>query len=336
MTLLIIADFKYLCIVDWKKKIFRNHSPSEFEDLAFEVFQYQMEHCKVYSNYAKALKRLNPSSLNEIPFLPISFFKSHKIHASPGRDIEAVFKSSGTGGDRSQHNVQDLSIYEDSFLSAFKNFIGAPEKFVILGLLPNYIEQGDSSLVFMVSALMQKSKSRHSKFLLDNPGEIPALIEAAKNEGREVLLFGVSYSLLNLIDLKIDLTGCKVIETGGMKGRRKEMSKAKMHSLLCRELNISSLYSEYGMTELLSQAYCEQDLVFSEPPWMKVLFRDQSDPLTIINGDKSSGINVIDLANIYSCSFIATDDVGIKRKSGFEILGRIQYSDIRGCNLLVE
>ena len=323
-------------IVDWKKKIFRNHSPTEFEDLAFEVFKYQLLHCSVYSNYAKALNKDKPSSLADIPFLPIAFFKSHEIHSVSSENIEQVFKSSGTIGPRSQHFIQDLSIYEESFFSAFKHFIGSPEKFVILGLLPNYIEQGDSSLVYMVSSLMNKSKSIHSKFVLDKPDEIPTLISAAKQEGRKVLLFGVSYALLDLIDLKIDLSGCNIIETGGMKGRRKELSKANMHTLLCQELKVSKLYSEYGMTELLSQAYCEQDLVFSTPPWMKILYRDQFDPLTITNGATSSGINVIDLANIHSCSFIATDDAGIKRKNGFEIVGRIQNSDIRGCNLLVD
>lgn len=322
--------------MDWKKKIFKNHSPSEFEDLAFEVFRFQMKHCNIYSSYVKALNRLNPASLDEIPFLPISFFKSHQIHSSHARNIEQVFKSSGTEGPRSQHFIQDLSIYEESFVSAFKHFIGNPEKFVILGLLPNYIEQGDSSLVYMVSSLMNESQSIHSKFILDNPEEIPSLISAAKQEGRQVLLFGVSYSLLDLIDLKIDLSGCSVIETGGMKGRRKELSKSKMHELLCQELNISKLYSEYGMTELLSQAYCSNDLVFSTPPWMKIFYRDQADPLSITNGAKSSGINVIDLANVHSCSFIATDDAGVKRNNGFEIIGRIQNSDIRGCNLLVD
>ena len=323
-------------IVDWKKKIFRNHSPTEFEDLAFEVFQYQLLHCSVYSNYAKALNKDKPSSLADIPFLPIAFFKSHEIHSVSSEKLDAVFKSSGTEGDRSRHYIHDLSVYEASFFYSFNHFIGPPEKFVILGLLPNYIEQGDSSLIHMVSSLMNKSKSKYSKFILDNPLEIPSLIYAAKREEREVLLFGVSYSLLDLIDLKIDLSGCNIIETGGMKGRRKELSKANMHTLLCQELKVSKLYSEYGMTELLSQAYCKQDLVFSTPPWMKILYRDQSDPLTITNGATSSGINVIDLANIHSCSFIATDDAGIKRKNGFEIVGRIQNSDIRGCNLLVD
>lgn len=322
--------------MDWKKKIFKNHSLSEFEDLAFEIFQYQIKHCDKYSNYAQALKRLNPSSLNEIPFLPISFFKSHAIYCSNTQNIVEVFKSSGTEGQRSQHFIQDLSIYEESFFLAFKHFFGDPEKFVILGLLPNYIEQGESSLVYMVSSLMNKTDSVHSKFILNKPQEIPALIEAANYDDKEVLLFGVSYSLLDLIDLEIDLSGCLVIETGGMKGRRKELSKAKMHELLCRELNISKLYSEYGMTELLSQAYCSQDLIFSTPPWMKILFRDQADPLTLTTGAKSSGINVIDLANVHSCSFIATDDAGVKRNNGFEIIGRIQNSDIRGCNLLVD
>jgi len=322
--------------MDWTQKIFINHSPSQFEDLAFEVFRYQFQHCPIYSDYVKVLNREKPSSLTEIPFLPISFFKSYQIHSSSGKAIEAVFKSSGTGGERSRHYVQDLSIYEKSFVLAFQKYIGPPEKFVILGLLPNYLEQGDSSLIYMVSHLMGLSQSIRSKFILENTQEIPALIAAARKEGRQVLLFGVSYSLLDLIDLKIDLSGCKVIETGGMKGRRTELSKAKMHELLYKELNISELYSEYGMTELLSQAYCKQDLVFTTPPWMRVLHRDQSDPLTIVDGEISSGINIIDLANINSCSFIATDDIGIKRNTGFEIIGRIANSDIRGCNLLVD
>ncbi len=322
--------------MDWKKKIFRNHGLKEFEDLAFEVFQYQSQHCSIYSDYTKALNAEKPSSLFEIPFLPISFFKSYKIHSSYSKQIDAVFKSSGTGGTRSRHYIQDLSIYKKSFVVAFKQYIGPPEKFVILGLLPNYVAQGDSSLVYMVSHLMHLSRSICSKFILENTREIPSIIAAARKEGRQVLLFGVSYSLLDLIDLKIDLSGCKIIETGGMKGRRKELSKAKMHELLLKGLNVTELYSEYGMTELLSQAYCKHDLIFTTPPWMKILFRDQSDPLTITNGQTSSGINIIDLANVHSCSFIATDDVGIKRNSGFEILGRIQNSDIRGCNLLVD
>ena len=322
--------------MDLKQKIFRNHNPSEFEDLAFEVFRYQFQHCPIYSDYTKALNREKPSSLSEIPFLPISFFKSYKIHSSSREGIDAVFKSSGTGGIRSRHYIQDLSLYEKSFFLAFQQYIGPPEKFVILGLLPNYIAQGDSSLVYMVSHLMRLSQSNCSQFILENTQEIPSLVAAARKEGRQALLFGVSYSLLDLIDLKIDLSGCKVIETGGMKGRRKELSKAKMHEFLVKELNITELYSEYGMTELLSQAYCKDDLVFSTPPWMKVLYRDQSDPLTIIDGETSSGINIIDLANINSCSFIATDDLGMKRNNGFEIIGRIENSDIRGCNLLVD
>ena len=323
--------------MEWRQKIFKELTVQNFEDLVHAVFQYQIKHCSVYSDYVLALNREVPSCIEDIPFLPISFFKTHKVVSSETFTTgESIFKSSGTQGIRSQHFVKDIMLYEASFQKTFEYFIGKPDSFVILGLLPNYMEQGDSSLVYMVSALMRKSGSKHSKFILNTPKEIPKLIKAAKKEGRRVLLFGVSYSLLDLIELKIDLSSCVVIETGGMKGRRKELSKAEMHKLLCKELNIPKLYSEYGMTELLSQGYCQEDLIFQAPPWLKVFFRDPSDPLTLNNGMKSSGLNIIDLANVYSCSFIATDDLGVKRGGGFEILGRIQNTDIRGCNLLIE
>lgn len=323
--------------MDWSQKIFKKHDREDFEDLAHTIFQYQIKHCSVYSDFVNTLGRTNPSSIEEIPFLPISFFKSKNITSDEFLNkTEITFKSSGTQGIRSQHYVKDISIYESSFNTSFEFFVGKPDSFVILGLLPNYIEQGDSSLIYMVSNLMEKSGSKLSRFILGSTAEIPRLINDAKSEGRQVLLFGVSYSLLDLIELNIDLSSCVVIETGGMKGRRKELSKSEMHQLLKKELNISKLFSEYGMTELLSQGYCKEDLVFHTPPWMKVFFRDVSDPFALTNGTKSSGLNIIDLANVYSCSFIASDDLGIKCDDGFKIIGRIQNTDIRGCNLLIE
>jgi hypothetical protein len=323
--------------VDWSQKIFKKHDREDFEDLAHTIFQYQIKHCSVYSDFVNALDKTNPSSIEEIPFLPISFFKSKNITSDECLNkTEMTFKSSGTQGVRSQHFVKDISIYECSFNNSFEFFVGKPDSFVILGLLPNYIEQGDSSLIYMVSNLMEKSGSKLSRFILGSTAEIPRLINEAKGEGRQVLLFGVSYSLLDLMELDIDLSSCIVIETGGMKGRRKELSKSEMHQLLKKELNISRLYSEYGMTELLSQGYCKEDLVFHTPSWMKVFFRDVSDPFALTTGTKSSGLNIIDLANVYSCSFIASDDLGIKCDDGFKIIGRIQNTDIRGCNLLIE
>lgn len=323
--------------MEWSQKIFKKHDRKDFEDLTYTIFQYQMKHCPVYSDFVNALDRTHPSSLEEIPFLPISFFKSKKITSDELLNkAEMTFKSSGTQGIRSQHFVKDISIYESSFNTSFEFFIGKPASFVILGLLPNYLEQGDSSLVYMVSNLIEQSTSKLSRFILGSTAEIPRIIDDAKSEGRQVLLFGVSYSLMDLVDLDIDLSSCTVIETGGMKGRRKELSKSEMHKVLKKELNISRLYSEYGMTELLSQGYCKEDLVFHTPSWMKVFFRDVSDPFSLTTGVKSSGLNIIDLANVYSCSFIATDDLGIKSGDGFKIIGRIQNTDIRGCNLLIE
>ena len=323
--------------MDWKKKIFKNHSEQEFEDLAFEAFEYQMAYCEVYSSFVNSLRKKTPSNLQEIPFLPISLFKTHKIISKEvPNTIDNVFMSSGTQGARSSHFVKDVSIYEQSFECGFKAFLGEPSELIVLALLPNYIEQGDSSLVYMVNRLIEKTNSKHSRFILNDLEEIPDVIKAAKHEGKKLVLFGVAYSLMDLMDLNISLKDCIVIETGGMKGRRKELSKVDMYSQLKDKLQMGHLYSEYGMTELLSQAYSMDDFTFLTPAWMKVLYRDISDPFTITNGVKGSGLNIIDLSNIYSCSFIATDDLGLRKGNGFEILGRIQDSDIRGCNLLIE
>lgn len=323
--------------MQWREKIFKHHSGKEFEDLSFEVFRYQMEHCEVYASYVSMLKRNNPATLKEIPFLPISFFKSHKVVSNlTDHSTQIIFKSSGTGGLRSTHFVSDIELYKDSFSTTFSQFFGAPSDFIFLALLPNYIEQGDSSLVFMVSELMNASKSPYSEFILNDALKIKAAIKAAKDQGKTIVLFGVAYSLLDLIDQKVDLSECTVVETGGMKGRRKEVSKSELYLLLKEKLGIQKLYSEYGMTELLSQAYCLADLTFHTPSWMQVMFRDPSDPFTLSNGNKSSGLNIVDLANVHSCSFIATDDLGIKVGNGFQILGRMDSSDIRGCNLLIE
>jgi phenylacetate-coenzyme A ligase PaaK-like adenylate-forming protein len=232
--------------------------------------------------------------------------------------------------------VSDIAIYEASFLKAYRLLFGQPTEQVILALLPNYIEQGNSSLVYMVKELIAATKSDLSGFLLDDYQEIEKRYQEAINSGKEVVIFGVSYALLDLAEQKMNLRKAKIIETGGMKGRRKELSKAELHAVLCEGLGVDFVSSEYGMTELLSQAYSLKSGDFVCPPWMKVLFRDVYDPLTLISGEKSGGINVIDLANINSCSFIQTQDLGQKTENGFVLDGRIDLADIRGCNLMVK
>jgi len=322
--------------VNWRNKIFKEHSASEFEDLSFDVFRYQLEHCEVYSNYAGAIGKSNPGILADIPFLPISFFKSRRIISNEFTDVQCAFKSSGTEGVRSTHELVDIEIYKASLEWMYRNYVGNMENQIIIALLPNYLEQGDSSLVFMVDYLIKMTKDKNSRFILDDEQEIKNAICEAQMSNKTLVLFGVAYSLLDLCGKDIDLSKSIVIETGGMKGKRKELSKEALHSKLKKELNITCLYSEYGMTELLSQAYCKGDFQFETPPWMKIFIRDVFDPFTLIKQNKRGGINVIDLANIYSCSFIATDDIGVCTEYGFEIRGRIDQSDLRGCNLLVD
>jgi phenylacetate-coenzyme A ligase PaaK-like adenylate-forming protein len=312
-------------------------SVADFEKLALEAYDYQIRHCKMYGEYVRLLNRPDPMSLNEIPFLPIEFFKQHAILSDTFDNAAAIFKSSGTGGDaRSTHYVADIDLYRKSFSLAYRHAIGSPEKQVILALLPNYISQGDSSLVFMVNELISQSANSLSQFLL---GDLPTLKTAyleAISLGKVPVIIGVSFALLDLAAYGLDLSQAIVIETGGMKGRREELSKAELHAILKEKLNLSSVYSEYGMTELLSQAYSKQDGIFHCPPWMKVLIRDVYDPFQFQEKGKRGGVNVIDLANIYSCSFIATQDMGRLVEEGFVLEGRIEMADLRGCNLLID
>jgi len=314
-----------------------NLSAADFEKLALETYHYQKRHCKVYGDYVRLLNRPEPSSLNEIPFLPIEFFKQHAILSDTFDHAAAIFKSSGTGGDaRSSHYVADIELYKKSFSLAYRQAIGLPENQVILALLPNYLSQGDSSLVFMVNELISQSANYLSQFLL---GDIPTLKNAyleAISLGKVPVIIGVSYALLDLAAHGVDLSQAIVIETGGMKGRREEISKAELHEILKEKLNLSAIYSEYGMTELLSQAYSKQDGIFHSPPWMKVVIRDVYDPFQFQENGKRGGVNIIDLANIYSCSFIATQDMGRLVEEGFVLEGRLEMADLRGCNLLID
>lgn len=311
-------------------------NPSVFEELALHLFEYQFQHVEVYHHYCEAIQRTKPSSLREIPFLPIEFFKTHDV-LSNEKVAEKVFLSSGTGHQgRSKHLLASCELYEESLIKGFEFCYGTPKGKAILGLLPNYIEQGNSSLVYMVDCLIHRSENSLSGFYLNNYEEFIQTVESARKEGMEVIVFGVSYALLDLVEMKANLSGCKVIETGGMKGRRKELVKSELHRILQKGLNIEAVHSEYGMTELLSQAYSTEGEIFHTPAWMKVLIRDRSDPFSYVENRKTGGINVIDLYNVYSCSFIATQDLGKLVGTGFQLVGRFDQSEIRGCNLLVD
>ncbi|GAB5419356.1 MAG: acyltransferase [Crocinitomicaceae bacterium] len=317
------------------EKRIRNFDGSDFESLTLDVFQFQYENVKVYRDFCNYLGKTNPSNLNEIPFLPIRFFKSHAILADEAK-AALHFKSSGTGGERSSHFVASPELYEHTFERIYRNQIGHPENQVILALLPNYLEQGESSLVYMVDHLIKMTNSELSGFFLDNHQAIIDRYTTALATGKQVIIFGVSYALLDLMKLHPDLSQAIIIETGGMKGRRKEMTKAELHDTLKTGLNCPSISSEYGMTELLSQGYSRSDGVFKTGITMKILIREVNDPYQYIDAGKTGGINIVDLANLYSCSFIETQDLGKIHDDGFEIMGRFDHSDLRGCNLLVQ
>lgn len=316
--------------------IFTIKDETMFNRIALDVFQYQYNNIPVYRQFVEQLNKIHPQHYSEIPFLPISFFKTHKI-CKENTPEDVLFMSSGTTGQiRSKHYVENSSLYIRSFEQAYHLLIGDPKKQVILALLPNYIEQGNSSLVFMVDHLIKQSGDPLSGFLLNQPEEVLKRYEEAVIRGKEIVVFGVSYALLDLAEKGFSFQHARIIETGGMKGRREELSKSELHERLKTGMHVEYISSEYGMTELLSQAYSNKNGVFECPPWMKICIRDINDPFSYTADGKSGGINVIDLANINSCSFIATEDLGKKRGETFEILGRIDLSDLRGCNLLVQ
>ena len=320
-------------------RIFNIDSEESFEALTFEIFEFQFENNPIYRSYCDLLFK-HPSSirtLEDIPFLPIQFFKSHTILSS-NELIRKTFSSSGTTGQNtSKHHITNLKIYEESFRNAFNVFYGDIKDYTILALLPSYSEREDSSLIYMVEHLIRESNKEKSGFYLYNLSELASTLKNLDNQNEKVLLIGVSFALLDLIEShKLQLKHTIIMETGGMKGRRKEIVRHELHRLLKDGLGVKTIHSEYGMTELLSQAYSKGNGVFETPPWMKVLIRDTDDPLTITeNLNKTGGINIIDLANINSCTFIATQDLG-KRifNNQFEVIGRFDHSDIRGCNLL--
>jgi len=321
------------------ERIFDISNEQEFEVLALEIFRYQSHANPVYSEYIKLLG-ISPGSVNkidEIPFLPVGFFRDHKV-ISGGAKPEIVFESSGTTSTvASRHYVADKELYRESFLKGFELFYGIPEDYCILALLPSYLEREHSSLVYMTGELIRMSGHPDSDFYLDNIDSLVGKLRDLEKSGEKSILLGVSFALADLADNHpMKLQNTIIMETGGMKGRRKEMTREELHGILTEGFGISSIHSEYGMTELLSQAWSKSEGVFRCPPWMKIIIRDPYDPLSVLDRESSGGINIIDLANIHSCSFIATQDIGrLNRAGDFEILGRFDDSDIRGCNLLV-
>ena len=321
-----------------QKEIFDIKNDSDFEELALSIFDYQMESNSIYAPYAALiLKGKAPNNIFEIPFLPISFFKTEQIICQ-GRPVEEVFLSSGTSGDQSKHLVSDISLYRESYLKAFELFYGDITQYCILSLLPNYREREGSSLIYMVDDLISKSKHEQSGFYLNDYESLSKRLQKLEKEGQKTILFGVSYALLDLAEqFPQKLEHTIIIETGGIKGKRKEMLKEELHQNLKAAFSLDVIHSEYGMSELLSQSYSNGEGIFKSPPWKKVLIRDTNDPLSIIGDNKTGGINIIDLANIYSCPFIATQDLGKTFENGtFTVLGRFDNSDLRGCNLLLQ
>ena len=320
-------------------KIFNISTDNEFKDLALEIFKYQFENNAVYRSFCDLLFKhpADIKKIEDIPFLPIQFFKSHEVLSSRS-PIQKTFTSSGTTGSiKSKHHVTDLNIYENSFRKGFSYFYGNIEDYVVLALLPSYLERDGSSLIYMANDFIHMSKHPESGFYLNNISELASTIKILEARKQNVLLIGVSFALLDLVEsFNFNLKHTIIMETGGMKGRRKEMIRTELHAILKQGFGIKNIHSEYGMTELLSQAYSKGQGIFECPPWMRVLTRDTEDALCIQKNGKSGGINIIDLANINSCSFIASQDLGkVYNNNSFEIIGRFDNSDIRGCNLMV-
>ena len=320
-------------------KIFDIKSDDQFNEIALRIFNYQAENNAVYKEYLFHLGTNISSinSINEIPFLPIEFFKTHSVITGENKPVKTFFSSGTTGMERSNHHLTDINIYEQSFVKGFENQYGNISDYCILALLPTYLENESSSLVYMVNHLIKKSGNPHSGFYLNNILDLVEKLTFLEKAGQKVILIGVSYALIDLAKLlSVKLSNTIIIETGGMKGKRKELTKKELHNILTSGFGVNSIHSEYGMTELLSQSYSTSEGKFQTPSWMKIIIRDTYDPFNFLEKGKSGGINVIDLANINSCSFIETKDLGkINPDNSFEILGRFDYSDVRGCNLLV-
>ena len=340
-----------------KQNIFNIKTEEDFKQNCLETFHYQYKNVEIYRKFIDYLK-INPNEINEvekIPFLPIEMFKNHSIldkvfdSAQTDKSIN-YFQSSGTTQiqTRSKHFVADFYWYEQSIERSFEQFIGKPEDFIFLGLLPNYSENPHSSLIYMVDYLMKKSGKPENGYFLYNHQELYDLLQNLEKQNKKVILFGVSFALLDYIDFcktqnlnhskpqsPKNSTTLTIIETGGMKGRKEEMTKDELLKIFRKEFKTDNIFSEYSMTELLSQAYSLGENLYQTPNWMRVLIRNTEDPFSYLENGKTGAINIIDLANIHSCSFIATQDLGKIIDDKFQVLGRIDHSDIRGCSLLV-
>lgn len=322
------------------ESIFAVNDDASFEKAALAIFYHQAKNCFVYNQFIHHLA-INPdeiTSYRKIPFLPINFFKSHEVQSDSAAP-EIVFSSSGTTGQlQSKHIVTKVSIYEQSFNRAFEQFYGSIKDTCLLALLPSYLERDGSSLIYMVDSLLKQSEHPKSGYFLHDLDQLYQTLNELQQAGQKTILIGVTYALLDFVEqFNIDFPELIVMETGGMKGKRKELVREELHQLLTKGFGVSKIHSEYGMTELLSQAYSFGDGIFTCPPWMKILLRDTYDPLALVGNKQTGGINVIDLANVNSCSFIATQDLGKLHPNGsFEVLGRFDNADIRGCNLLVQ
>ena len=342
-------------------EIFNIKTEADFQAKCLETFLYQYENVEVYRKFVDFLGK-NPSEIKEIkdiPFLPIEMFKNHLV-LDKNFKTENYFQSSGTTQiqTRSKHYIADFNLYEESIYQSFEKFIGKPEDYIFLGLLPNYSENPHSSLIYMVDYLMKKSRKPENGYFLYNHQELFELLQNLGKENKKVIVFGVSFALLDFLDSKNDFTTLQisdftVIETGGMKGRKEEMTKDELLKILQKGFGTDKIFSEYSMTELLSQAYSLGNNEYSCPNWMRILIRNTEDPFSYVENGRTGAISIIDLANRHSCSFIATQDLGkiiynpeilryaqndkndLFRKVKFQVLGRIDHSDIRGCSLLV-
>lgn len=333
------ACILYKSLLNLDMNIFNIHGETEFNQTCLDIFQLQYQTIAVYQRFVDALN-VKPEQVKhylQIPFLPISFFKTHAIIEDEAF-ADVVFTSSGTTGTvNSKHFVQDVYIYEQSYRNAFARFYGDIESTCVLALLPNYLERGGSSLIYMVEDLIKLSKNTNSGFFLNEHAQLKETLVQLQQSKTKTILIGVTYALLDFVEhFTINFPELVVMETGGMKGRRKEMVREELHQQLTQGFGVAKIHSEYGMTELLSQAYSYGDGIFTCPPWVKIIARDPNDPLTLLDAGKSGGLNIIDLANVNSCSFIATQDLGKTYSDGsFEVLGRFDNTDIRGCNLMV-
>lgn len=322
----------------FKHSIFNLQSSHEFNEAALSLFRYQYKNNRIYGQFVDGLG-LSESQIyhpEQIPFLPVNLFKTHKIITGDFTE-ELVFESSGTTGMvTSRHYVADAALYEQSFTKGLELFYGDLSQYAIFALLPSYLERSNSSLVYMVEKILQRSNRQMGGFYLNELEALQQQLLEAQSRGLKIILFGVTFALLDMAEsFPVTIPEAIIIETGGMKGRRKELTRMELHEQLCNSFGVSKIHSEYGMTELLSQAWSKGDGIFRTPPWMKVMIADTTDPLSFLEDGRTGGINIIDLANIHSCSFLATQDLGRVLEDGsFEVLGRFDNSDVRGCSLL--